>query len=114
LVQTFCQPLFSNSTLAIHKSFPHPKSKKSFPFKKPKSKAKAKSKSLPYPKKPKAWSPPSVSLFYPVVNRVEKFSGRCDIVNRRNLHSCFSEYKQLRRSSFFSLFCSCGCAYLSL
>jgi hypothetical protein len=43
---------------------------------------------------------PSVSLLYSVVNMVEQqFSRRGVTLSRRNLYSCFSEHKQLRRSS---------------
>jgi hypothetical protein len=49
----------------------HTKKPKAFPTKKQSLKAKAKAS------KQKAWGPPSVSLLYPVVNRVEQwFSGR--------------------------------------
>jgi hypothetical protein len=99
-VQTFYQPLFSNSPLAIslQQFFSLPKASYT---KKPKAqskkpshqKAKVLSKKQNPPKqKPraKALHPPSASLFYPVVNRVEQqFLGR-------GVTSCFSECKQLR------------------
>jgi hypothetical protein len=49
----------------------------------------------------KTLCPPPESLLYPVVSKEveQQFSGRGVRYNKRNLHSCFSEHKQLRKSS---------------
>jgi hypothetical protein len=63
-VQTFYQPLFSNSSLAIH--FPSAISLQQFPFtQKPPIKTPTHQKASLHPK---ASHPPSASLSYPVVN----------------------------------------------
>jgi hypothetical protein len=104
-MQTFYQPFFSNSPLAILlQQFPFSNSFSLFSNLPP---AILPCKSIPHPKsppsfkKPKALHPPSVSLLYPVVNKVEhQFSERdCDTVTRGTCIPASLNIKQLRESS---------------